>query len=403
MQFFFFLTFIVSILIFGSINVGPFSLRVYTTVLMLIFLVFHQKNSKEKALGIRHDYIKLFFVCILLLFVSLVINGGLVAYGFLERCLAYYLVCIVAYFAVDICVKKKEHFQKLVFVLSGIILIDSGVTILQYYNNPIGWAIGAIFSNVEEFASFLDDHESFAGVSKLPGIIGHPVNNGLFLSVASLYLMIGVERRDIILTLYYTAVIVISLVSCIFLQQRAAFFLLLAFIIYDFLKTYGKKPSRFIIPAVLIGAIVVLIAPVFADFDFARLTSSNNDSRTRVWLWAFEVIIQNPLFGDLVMYNKAAEYSAHNVLIDSLVNSGLLGFIPVFYMYVKTIKDSLKIMSHTRDRYARVFSYSVLTCMAMGMFHNTSYLTGDVIIFISLALMFKAQKISTASKIVMPS
>ena len=403
MQYIFFIIFIISVLIFGSITVGPFSIRVYMTVFMLAYLVMHQRNNTERMMAIRRDYIKLFLLCIFALFVSLFINGGLIAYGFWVRCLAYYLVCIVAYFAVDICVKKEEQYHILSFVLSLIILLDSGVTLLQYFNNPIGWGIGAIFSDVEDFASFLDEHESFAGVSKIPGIFGHPVSNGFFLTVTTSMLLIGIDRKKIFSTLYYTAVISVSLVSCIFLQQRAAFFLLLIFIAYNLFKTYGTKPNKIVIPAVLIGALIIIIAPIFDDFDFSRLTSSDNRSRTSVWLWASGVIMQNPLFGDIVAYNKAAEYSAHNILIDSLIDSGLLGFIPLMILYFKTIKDALKIMLHTKNRYARVFSYSVLTCMAMGMFHNTSYLTGDVIIFIVLALMFKAQKMSQSPQTVICS
>lgn len=392
MQFVFFLLFIVAILICGSIILGPFSLRIYMTVIMLFSLLFLKQPAKERLYKVRTDYISIFLVCITMLGIALLLNDGLIVFGFLNRCLAYYLVCIVAYFAVDRYVKNEGHFDKIVFVLSLIVLFDTVVTILQYQNNPIGWSLGAIFSDVEEFATYLDEHDSFLGVSKLPGIFGHPVSNGFFLAVATPMLLTGIEKKNKLKALFYIGIIALSLLALIFLQQRAAFFLVLMFVAYHFLKTIVKNPFRFIVP---VGIIVILILYVIpsggGDVELGRLSTSDNSSRTRVWRRAFQVILENPLFGNPARYYQAAEYSAHNMLIDSLIDSGIFGFIPLSILVIKTVKDSAKITLKNNNLYARVFSYCVLISMAMGLFHNTSYLTGDVIIFITLALMFKSQ------------
>ena len=399
MQFFFFLFFLVSVLIFGSIKIGPFSLRIYMTVIMTMYLIAFRTKKKDNSKTIRSDYIRLFLVCILTLFVSLTINGGLVAYGFWERFLAYYIVCIVAYYSVDYFVRERKQFDKIVLLLSMIIILDTTVTILQYLNNPIGWGVGAIFSDVEEFAEFLNNHDSFVGVSKLPGIFGHPVNNGFFLCVATVLLLSGIKvgtgkGKNIIISFYYMAVFASSLVACLFLQQRAAFYLILLFTAYHFLKAFLTHPGRIIVPAFIIVLLILLFLPDdIGSFDAGKLARTDNSSRTSVWEWAFMVILQNPVFGNILQYNAAAEYSAHNVLIDSLIDSGILGFIPVFILYLKTILDSTRIMLRAKDNYLKVYSYSVLTCMGMSMFHNASYMTGDVIIFIVLALMFKAQNL----------
>lgn len=402
MQFLFFLFFIVSVLILGSITVGPYSVRVYMTVLMMFYLITFRTKQRDKSLAIRSDYIRRFLVCILTLFVSLTINGGLEVYGFWERLLAYYLVCVVAYYAVDYFVREPKHFDKIVFVLSMIIILDTTATILQYMNDPIGWGVGAIFSDVDEFADFLNDHESFVGVSKLPGIFGHPVNNGFFLSVTTVLLLSGIKvgkgkgkGKDIIISLYYIAVYLSSLAACLFLQQRSAFYLILLFTAYHYLKAFLTHPGRIIIPTLIVVVLLLIFLPDdIGSFDAGRLTRTDNTSRTGVWEWAFTVILQNPIFGNILQYNAAAEYSAHNVLIDSLIDAGIVGFIPMFILYMKTVLDSTRIMLRAKNNYLKVFSYSVLTCMGMGMFHNTSYMTGDVIIFIVLALMFKAQKLS---------
>lgn len=383
--------------------IGGFSLRVYMTVLMMVYLCCFHFFSKDNTHKIRKGYIRLFLICILFLFIALFYNGGLESFGLLNRCLAYYLVCIVAYFAVEKFVNKKEHFDIVVFVISCIALFDAVITILQYQNNPIGWGIGAAFSDIEEFASFMEEHQSFEGYSKQPGIFGHPVTNGFVLAVSSVLLLIGIQGKrsqeskwyQFLKSLYYICALLVSVMALFFLQQRAAFFLLLIFIVYHLIKIFSLNSNLLFFILGIIIVFLVLLNPIdIGLLDFGRFSSSDNSSRTTVWRIAFDVISQSPLFGDILQYNRLAGYSAHNVLIDSLVNSGLFGFMPVLVLYCKTILESLHIMLRTRDNYARVFSYSVLVSMAMGMFHNSSYMTGDVIIFIVLALMLKANALS---------
>ena len=403
MQFVFFLIFIIAVLTCGSIKVGPLSLRIYMTLIMMAYLLFTRRPQSEKPYKIRTDYIYLYLLCIGTLGLSLAINGGLIVFGYFERCLAYYLICIVGYFAVDRCVRGYKHVKVFVFVISLIILLDSIVTILQYQNDPIGWGIGAIFSDMDEFAYYLDDHISFDNVSKLPGIIGRPVTNGFFLAVTTPMLLSSLGTQYTVKSkfiyfirfIFYVSTIAISLVAMFFLQQRAAFFLVLLVIAYHLLRHIVKKPVKYLIPLIVLLIIAIVVSyPSLGDPDTSRLSSTDNSSRTSLMGWAITVIFDNPLFGNIVLYNQHTDYSAHNVLIDSLIDSGIFGFIPLLYLFVKTIVDSLRIMLKSNDNYARVFSYSVLICMGMGMFHNTSYLTGDVIIFLSLALMFKTQVFS---------
>ena len=399
MQLVFFLFFVFAVLTLGSVTIGPFSPRVYMTVLMLAYLLLSKKQAYEKPLSIQRNYIRLFLICLFALGISLTINGGLQQYGFFVKCLSHYLVCVVAYFAVDRCVKNESHIDSFVAIISIIVVFDVIVTLLQYQNNPVGWGIGIVFSEesqIEEFTTYLADHQSFEGVSKIPGIFGHPVNNGFFLAVATPMLLTGIgKNKSKIKSLFYVLSIVMTLVALTLLQQRAAFFLILLVLAYHIIRAFVKNPSRLFLPVTVILILALIVLPAYlGDFDWGRLSSTDNSSRTDVWKIAYTFIINNPLFGDLLGYNKVALYSAHNVFIDSLINSGIIGFIPLLILYLRTVIDSLRIMLRTHYNYCRVFSYSVMICMAMGMFHNTSYMTGDVIIFFSLALMFKTQALS---------
>lgn len=374
MEFVFFLLFLVAVLTCGSISVGPFSLRVYMTVFMILFL-FSNRN-KNPGLSLNNNYIFLYLICIFSLFLSLFANGGLLEFGFINRCLAYYLVCIVSYLAVDYFVKDQCHFQKVILAFSFIIIFDSVASILQYQNNPIGWGVGLLFSDaesIEEFATFMDSHDSLMGVSKLIGIFGHPVNNGFMLSVITPVLMAGVDENSKIgKKIYFLSVIILAVITSFLLQQRAAFFLLIIVLVYHLLRSFLNKPSRVFGVVFVIFIVLVLAGPFIAGFiESSRFADTDNSNRQSIWQDGFDIFKQNILCGDIVQYNKKSDFSAHNLFISCLAYSGLIGFIPFMFLYFKTVIESLRLVFF-RDNFTRVFSYSVLISMGMGLFHNTS-------------------------------
>lgn len=403
MQFIFFLLFAVAVLICGAIKIGPLSIRVYMTVIMLIYLLVANRPLLEKRYRIRRDYIGIFLVCVVALGFALVVNGGVIEFAFFEKCLAYYLVCIVAYFAVDYFVKNESHFDKLVFVICLILLLDTTATILQYFQNPIGWGLAAIFADMEtvnEFVGYFDRHEVGAGVSMYPGIIGLPVPNGFILSVATPMLLTGFTSKKPKLIVFLYSITIISVLFALFvLQQRAAFAITVLVVAYHFLRSSMKHPGRFLIPIVAIILIVYNMMPSsIGGVSIMEMTGGLIDTENSVregnWRIAFDIILRNPLFGNYIEYVQTTDLSSHNVLIDTLIDAGIFGFIPMCYLCIKTIIDSSRIMLKANDDYSKAFSYSVLSSMGMGMLHNTSYLTGHVIIFLSLALMFKSQAFS---------
>ena len=394
MLYLFFIIFIIAILTCGTVSFGPFSLRVYMSVLMMAFLMFNRVSSKTTRNPIRVDYIYLFIVCVFALFLSLLVNGGLEEYGLMKMCLSHYLPCVLTYFAVSYFIKSKADFDKLIFVFSCIIIFDSMVTVLQYLNNPIGWGIGLLFSNEEEiesFVNYIDSHDSMMGVSKLTGIFGHPVNNGFVLSVLTPTLMARFSKDNRwIVSIYYFIVVILSITACLLLQQRAALFLLGLFVAYHIFKNKLNRTGRIIVLIVLVLFFLVFFTPNENGFlESSRFSNSDNSARTSVWNLGISVFMQNILFGNYIQFNKMSDVAAHNVFIGAMAYSGIVGLIPVVLLYFKTIFDSLKVM-HSKNNYAKVFSYGVLISMMMGLFHNTSYLSGEVIIFLLLALMFKS-------------
>lgn len=394
MLYLFFIIFVIAILTCGTVYLGPFSLRVYMSVLMIAFLLFKRFLSKKKRDTIRVDYIYWFLICVFALFLSLIANGGLTEYGLMKMCLSHYIPCILLYFAVDNFIKSREDFDKLIFVFSCIIIFDSIVTILQYQNSPIGWGVGLFFSNEEEIESFLNyinSHDSLMGVSKLTGIFGHPVNNGFVISVLTPALITRISRDNkIIVSIYYIMAVILALIASFLLQQRAAFFLLVFFILYHIYKKNMKRNGR-IIFLVFLFTIVILFFNMNGSeiLESSKLSNSDNSVRASIWEIGLSVFTQNPIFGDYIGFWRMSDEAPHNAFIGSMAFSGLVGLIPFAFLYLKTLLDSIKVML-SKNSYAQVFSYSVFIFVGVGQFHNISFLTGEVIIFLILALMFKS-------------
>ena len=395
MKHLFFILFVIAVLTCGSINIGPFSLRVYATVLMLFFLIIAYKKGVQSDLHITRGYIWLYLSFVIYLFIALVLNGGIGQYDYFRKALAYYLVCCVAFFAVDYFVDSYKQIRYLVIAFSLLILFDSLITILQFNSNLVGWRIGTFFRGIDQWSDIAGTQGVDVGVSILPGIFGHPVANAFFLAVTTpLLLSMLANNRSFLGIAYYLGVISLSVIACYYIQQRAAFFLLILILLFHFIKFIFTNKSPLLIPLTIIVVALVLFSFMdLSSFNWGRLTDSTNSDRQSLWNMAFVVINDYMILGNPNVYNSQSELSAHNVLLDSFVASGIIGFILMSILFFKTLfVSAVYSFINKCSVYSRVFAYSVFISMVMGLFHNTSYYTGEVIIFICLALLLKAEK-----------
>ena len=398
MSYLFFIFFILAVLTCGSIGFGPFSLRVYATVLMLLYLLYSYRRGMKNKPSIDRSYVWLFLCFVGYLFIALVINGGLDQFNFFHKVLAFYLVCCVVFFAVDMQVNSYHQINILIFVLALIVLFDSIITLLQYLNHPIGWSIGTFFRGIEQFSDNAETYGVDFGRSILPGIFGHPVGNAFFLATCTPFFLSRFgQGSGIFQRVFYLFVIILSIVACFYIQQRAAFFLLIAVIIYHMVRAlFFSRKRKLIFPFL---ALIILILGIYAidfnHFEWGRLTDKDNSDRAVLWETASRVINESFLFGNPILYNSQEELSAHNIILDSFVTSGVLGAIIMSILYFKTLIVSF-LSSFITKRYSLYtisFAYSVFICMIMGLFHNTSFYTGEALIFLSLALMLKSQEL----------
>lgn len=391
----FFLAFILSITLLGSIIVGPLSIRVYATVAMFIYLLF--SNRKNNFIHLNHSYLKLYILFLVLMGLSQLIVGEIIEYQYFKKLLAYHFVCIITFLAIERFVNNRTDVSIVILLLTCVMLLNNITTILQFIGNNIGWSIGQFFGDISENVDFAESHDTILGFSRTPGIFGNVVNNAFAIAVFSpLSLCLLNNNTKGFLKIFALVSYIIAFVACFMTQQRAAFYLiLLCFAVYLF---SAIKKHSFIFIILCLSAVLSIMGLNLSDIDFGRLSETTNDVRIGLYKHAFAFIAEHPFFGGPMTFQRIAGLSSHNVALDSWIFAGFFGFITMMILILKTVVIAIKtvirgLTVNGQDRDMIFCSIAVINAMAYGFTHNTSYLTGNVIIFIALALMLKSSKL----------
>lgn len=398
-----FIIYIYCVLIGGAIYVGPLSIRVAATCLMTAYLIITLKKHRNDKV-IERSYIWIYLIFSLIMGVALLINGEFEEYQYIKKFLAFNFVSIIAFFAIDRFISSYARMKLFIFCLLLLIAFDDIVTILQYNGNPLGWAIGYIFSDIDKFAESAETKNSLLGMSLTPGILGHVVNNAFYISMVTPLCFTLIEKKNKWIKLVFVgSIFALSSVAVYMTQQRAAFYVLLLSLLI--LAYMSLKRHPLLILSILV---ICLIIPAFSvdvsmDVDYGRLTQTTDTSRAKLIEEAITFIGKHPLFGSPVSFLKLTGLPAHNIILDSYINAGFLGFIVMMILYTKTSFKSIRRigmgMKVKRDNFVILFTaYALFGSMFYSLTHNTSFLSGEVMVFILLALMLKTETLSLANQ-----
>lgn len=390
--------FIISIILLGSVTVGPLSIRVYATVVMMLLLIYNKIKQKQDYITIDHSFVKIYIIFVIMMGFAQLINGEIFEYQYFKRLLAYHLVCVVSFLSIEYFLNTKEELNRTILLLSFVMLINNLTTILQFTGNELGWTIGMLFGDIQNSIEFSDMHDTLLGVSRTPGIFGGVVNNAFAIAVlAPLNLCFVDESSKLIAKIYAFVSFGFAVVACFMTQQRAAFYLLM-FCLAVYLFVAIKKSA---IVFVVLGVLAILFVDNFNfdNIDLGRLSQTTDDARSDLYKHALEFISKHPILGGPMSFQRMSGLSSHNVALDSWIFAGFFGFITMMILICKTLISGIKTFIEGlniagQNRYMIFCSIAVINAMLYGFTHNTSYLTGEVLIFIALALMLKSSKLN---------
>jgi putative inorganic carbon (HCO3(-)) transporter len=183
---------------------------------------------------------------------------------------------------------------------------------------------------------------------------------------------------------------------------------LLAFVaillIYACLSARDRKTRMRRVAIVLV---VCLLAGVAAGFFFQRLSEIDDFttvSRLAIWGGAFTVFARSPMFGTgfgnlrglmggLLNLPDGWTGDAHNLYLELLAETGLIGFLVFISLIIYALRTALRQFRNTQDEFGRIIGVAVFTAicgvlvhgMVDYLFHTTPQVTA--LLFLVLGLL----------------
>lgn len=358
--------------------VGPLTYRHVIAMLLLLYLVLDKGSSLK-----MDKYFSVFMVYVLFWGISSVTTGYIDSY--LSKFFGTTLIAYTVYQSTKLLITKYDAFHVLIIVLLTIGLVDSAVTILQFFNNPLGYMIPGLMR-----VDFIEEYEGFAmrkfdaGNSSIviPGIIGGALHGYLSscLAVLALYPFNG-KIRIVNILLW-----VVFFISLFFVQERSS--LLLGFLGSIYVYYYSTKNNHMnsnsrwmnvVLSVVIIYVIYKIV--IFATTTGTRYTDQGLDDGGRsIYIDNALNYLAGNLLGGYFEYSATGAMPPHNLFINALLWGGVFGGSVLIVMLLRQIWQAVKVLI-TEMKYlpAQCVFFGMLFLVYTGnsLLHNESVVTGS--------------------------
>jgi len=329
-------------------------------------------------------------------------NGEITEFDYFRQLLAYHLVCFVAFYAIFLKVNNRDQIFVISVSLLAIIFANSVLTVLQASDNSLAWDIGEKLSPIEEIEDKADDQETIIGISIIPGIFGGVVKNAYYLASLMPLAMFFFGHDKLVVRLFAIITSIIGLLAIFVTQQRAAFYIYIFVLMLYFLASSARRPIYLLLSIVVLFFSWSYIEKIFSDFDFGRLLKSDNSNRTHIWEVAYTFIPEHIFLGSPVEFQRKAGLSAHNLFFDSIIFAGIGGFVTLMIFTIKIglmcARKTIEYMKKSCSQMSFSLAMAMTACTLYGFTHNTSVLTGEVLVFILLSLLLKSIQLDKIQK-----
>ena len=392
-----------SILCGGNFQLlGPFSLR-HIAMFALFGFAFLNKSQipmKQFMLSLYLIYLGVYTLCN-------IINGEVTTHSFLQSFYTYHVPCIALIVGLPAILKNKEQVHLFVLSLACLYIFDVVLTILQYMNNGLAWAIATRISSsaedgMESAEMYAEASGSLFGYSLVAGAFGFVVTNGYFLAT---YLPVLTNRintnkfKDVFIS---SILLGIGAVAIFVTQQRMAFISLLLYLGYF---VYYGMSKGYRIPIVIIAILFSLFYLDPTSIDMGRLTTdTNNDTRMRLFDDFFKFLDSDQwAFGGAVHYLNTYHKAQHNTFLSAWVLGGIFTFVTYLILYYKLLEScicNLKLLRQYRQYYPLTLSCAIASSIFLiySITHSVGVQSGSPIFWIVYVLMVISYRYESEEK-----
>ncbi|MFH0726539.1 MAG: O-antigen ligase family protein [Pseudomonadota bacterium] len=129
------------------------------------------------------------------------------------------------------------------------------------------------------------------------------------------------------------------------------------FVFYLFFAQGIKKRAHIIISMGVLCIFLIISTAYFGSgvfFRFANIShdiesSSSSAGRLEIWRYSLIQFINNPVFGNSLNCTKV-NFHPHNILLEVLITTGIIGFIP-FFLFLCSIFTKMKVIVKQHSEY----------------------------------------------------
>ncbi len=368
---------------------GPVILGLTPRQLMAVVMFFVCLYEERTFWGDK--YTKLYFVFFLFFGLSSIIGNRFEP--FIRRFIGDFLVSIIVYWSTKILCQKYRSVNTLIYTLLIIGGFDAVVTTFQVFH--IGWLNGVLGTlnliNTEDaIYEWIASDRDLIGVA-IPGICSSSVVNGHLLmstTILSMYLFRDKFR------IWALSLLIILLVGLFFAQIRTPFFLSLIMAVYLLYKRIGRSRSYFKIfsgAAITIG--LILLVPqamrmlMSGSSRYAEL-GLNMTGRDVIYSQSVDYILTHP-FGGYFHFVESTGMWPHNFFLSAFLCAGWIGALFIIAVIVIQLYEVIKRLFGKNSDSSYLMAVAGCTLIALisdGMFHNLSYVNGDILAWLFWAM-----------------
>lgn len=387
---------IFSILFLGATNIGPVSIRNLCIIGLIVYLAM---NFKAVSLDLC---VKLYTIYLAALLLCSIVSGQIFDITFYKNFLTNHIPSLILILTIPLIIKSIYDIKIIIGFITLLQLLNCLVSILQFYNIPMGWNLGlainpGAISNVNDAEYYLADADNLLSRSIVFGITSFVVANGYYLATFLPIASNNLLRNDVDIKgkIISLIMLVISGITIFMVQQRMAFFSLICYLILVLFIQIRKSLLYKLIFTIILIVTAGLYSGSF-DYDLGRLTMEDlhSDSRMSQITNFLTFMNSDGFIWGANLNDKALLYSlGHNTLMDALRRGGFISFLLYLPLFIiVSYKCSCISISAFKlnAQYTFTLSIACLLFIAYSFAHSTGLQSGAVLFWLIYALMISA-------------
>ena len=375
----------------GSLKIGPLTLRNYVTVFLALYSFFNRSYLT------KNDVIGKYLIFVVIAIFCSILNGDAGNMSFWTKTvIGCLLPSFIIYYAIlEFCNKYEKGSSQISIVLLVLFVINALITILQYYDNSIGWAIARTLSSgnllSDEILEKYGGSDNFIGIAVTAGLFGYVTGNGYFIGAySSISSKLSFSTNKITLILGFL-VLAIGAYAAFATQERMALLAILCNVACVFFyNSHNNRSSNIFI---IIAALCVVAYISNNITDYGRFTADTDNSDREQLYIAFKSFLKT----DSVWFGSWSDYNSHfrglnqhNTFMDEITRYGLVGLIPFVILFWNVAKFSIIHFFKARKNQLQmmyVYASATLLYLLYSMTHGTGLQSGDVMFWLLFAVL----------------